>query len=77
MFQVRQDSAFIEMKCNLIRKKLIEGIKASIFLETDLSIKVMLEHQSNLEKKDNPSILKGIFSLRVTFHFYTKTTKIK
>ena len=45
-------------------RNFIERIKAPIFLEAVLAIETMLEPQSNLEEKVNPSILKDDFSSR-------------
>ena len=54
---------FIEIQSNLRKKNFIERIKAPIFLEAVLAIKVMNELQSNLEESVNPRILKDdIFS---------------
>ena len=41
---------FIGIQSNLRRKKLLEQIKAPIFLEAVLAIEIMLEPQSNLEE---------------------------
>ena len=45
-------------------RNFIEQIKAPIFLEVVLAKEIMLEPQSNLEKKVNPSIQKDDFSSR-------------
>ena len=52
-------------------RKFIEQIKALIFLEAVLAIKIMYEPQSNLEKKDKPSILKDDFSSRTAPSIFT------
>ena len=66
---------FIEILTNLRRKKLIERIKAPIFLEVVLAIEIMQEAQSNLEEKVNPSILKD-FSSRTDPSIFTSTAPV-
>ena len=58
------------MQSNLRKMKLIEHIKAPIFLEAVLTVEIMLEPQSNLEEKFNRMILKGDFSLRTDPSFF-------
>ena len=43
-------------------RNFIEQIMAPIFLKAVLAIEIMLDLQSNLEEKVNPSILKDDFS---------------
>ena len=62
---------FKEIQSNFRRKKLIEQIKAPVFLETVLAIEVMEEPQSNLEEKVNPRILKDDFSSRADPSMFT------
>ena len=45
-------------------RSFIEQIKAPIFLGVVLAIEIMSEPQSNLDEKDNPSILKDDFYSR-------------
>ena len=53
VFHAKPNSRLIELKRNFL-----ESIRDPVFLEAVLAIKTMWELQSNLEKKDNPSILK-------------------
>ena len=48
-----------------------ERIKAWIFLEEVLAIEIMKEPQSNLEEKDNASILKDNFSSKTVPSIFT------
>ena len=48
-----------------------ERIKAWIFLEEVLAIEIMKEPQSNLEGKDNASILKDNFSSKTVPSIFT------
>ena len=45
-------------------RNFIERIKAPFFLDAVLATEIIYETQSNLEEKDNPSILKHDFSPR-------------
>ena len=49
----------------------MEQIKSPILLEAALAIEIMLELQSNLEEKVNPSILKDDFSSRTDPFIFT------
>ena len=49
----------------------MERIKSPILLEAALGIEIMLELQSNLEEKVNPSILKDDFSSRTDPFIFT------
>ena len=63
---------------SLRRKNLIESIKAPIFLEAILAIDIMLRPQSNLEEKENPSILKNrpIVLKNRPIHFHMNSTSV-
>ena len=58
-------------RANSGERNFIEQIKAQIFLEAVLTIKIMYEPQSNLEKKVNPSILKDDFSSKTDPFIFT------
>ena len=53
------------------RKETVEQIKAPIFLEILLAMKIIKEAQSNLEEKEDPIILQGDFSLRIDQFIFT------
>ena len=55
-------------------RNFIERIKAPIFLQTVLALEIMLEPQSNLEEKVDPSILKDDFSSRTKPSIFTSIT---
>ena len=57
VFHARPYGKFIEIRTTSGERNLIERFKPSIFLEAVLAT----EPQFNLEKTDNPSILKMIF----------------
>ena len=69
VFCARMYARFIEVKSNLMRKK--------IQITNQVSIETIQEHQFNLEEKDNPRILKDEFSSIVYpcifTYFATKT----
>ena len=52
-------------------RNFIEQIEAAILLEVVLAIEAMQDPQSNLEKKDNPSILKDDLSSRTDPSIFT------
>ena len=57
-------------------RNFIEGIKAPIFLEAVLAIKIMYEPQSNLEERVNPSILKDDFSSKTDPSIFTSVAPV-
>ena len=65
VFHARLDGRFIEINHNLKRKKLHRVNKRLIFLVTVLAIETIQVPQSNLEEKDNPTILKFDFSSKI------------
>ena len=54
----------------------IERIKAPIFFEAVLAIDIIKVHQSNLEEKVSPSILKDDFSLKTDPSIFTSIPKM-
>ena len=52
-------------------RSFIEQIKAPIFLGVVLAIEIMSDPQSNLDEKDNPSILKDDFYSRTDPSIFT------
>ena len=60
---------FQRYRATLGETNFIERIRAPIFLETVLAVEIMQEPQSNLEEKDNLSILKDDFFSRTTRSF--------
>ena len=58
VFHARPYGKFIDIRTTSGERNLIERFKPSVFLEAVLAT----ELQFNLEKTDNPSILKMIFS---------------
>ena len=75
-FHARSYGRFIEIKSNLRKKNFIERIKAPIFLEAVVAIEIMEDVQSNLDEKDNPSILKDEFSSRTDLSIFTSITPV-
>ena len=54
----------------------IKRIKAPNFLEAVLAIEILQEPQSNLEGKDNPTILKDDFPSRKDPSFFTSKAPV-
>ena len=76
VFPARSYGRFIEIKSNLRKKNFIEQIKAPIFLEAVVAIEIMEDIQSNLDEKDNSSILKDEFSSRTDLSIFTSITPV-
>ena len=65
-----------EIRSNLRRNKFHKTNKAPIFLEVVLATEIMKETQSNLEEKNNLSILKDGFSPRTDPSIFTLTAPV-
>ena len=74
VFCVRPDGLLEKYRETSGERNFIEWIKTPIFLKAVLAIGINQEPQSNLIKKDKPSILKYYFASRTDPSIFTSIT---
>ena len=76
VFHVWLNGRFIEIESNLRRKKLYRINQGYNFLGGNFNNRDNVRAQPNLEKKVNPSILKGNFSSRTKPSIFTSIAPV-